>query len=145
MKKSISQCLAMILLPVQIVFCFCGCSRYTDEPVTPLCSVVTAITVTFENGPIHAQRHYTASDKMQLILNYLRLLQPYGSPDEDPETAQGSDFRIVLSYSDGCQKTYRQKGDRFMQNTEGIWKKIDPAKAAELSRIMGQTESDGTL
>ena len=82
---------------------------------------------------------------MQKILDYLRLINPYGTPDEDPETAVGSDFHIVLSYSDGYQKFYRQKSDRYLQNTDGRWQKIDPTKAEELARLVGQLESDAVL
>ena len=122
-----------------------GCNRHPGDSGLSDFRVVTAVTVYYDNGPINAQRHYTQDSKMQQILDYLRLINPYGAPDEDPETAAGSDFYIVLSYSDGFQKTYRQKGDRFLQGTDGLWKKIDPSKAAELSKIVGQLESDTAL
>ena len=60
---------------------------------------------------------------------------------EKPEETPGSDFYIVLSYSDGSQKLYRQHADRYMQK-DGVWKCIDPKKALELSRILGKMESD---
>ena len=75
-------------------------------------------------------------------MTYLRLLDPYGTPEENPEEAAGSDIHIILSYSDGFQKTYRQVGDRYMMEDGGKWQKIDPAKAEELGEILGQLESD---
>ena len=121
----------------------CGCSRLDPvSPSLPVCRVVTGIDISYENGPIRVRRSYTASEKMQQVLNYLRIIDPYGPPEEDPETATGSSFRITLSYSDGCEKVYLQKADRFMKTDGGEWKRIDPKRARELSRILGQTESD---
>ncbi len=120
-----------------------GCSRgNTVLSSAPECRVVTGICVQFESGPIRFERNYTASEKMQKILNYLRVIDPYGPPAEDPETAEGSSFRIELNYSDGCKKTYLQKGDRFMKEEGQTWKRIDPKRARELSRILGQMEGD---
>ena len=82
------------------------------------------------------------SSASQQILNYLRLIDPYGHPDEDPETSGGSSYHIILSYSDGCEKVYQQKSDRFLKEGSGPWKKIDPTEAEELGRLMGRMESD---
>ena len=106
------------------------------------CRAVTGIRITFDNGPFHVEREYATTEKMKLILNYLRGIDPFGTPDEDPETAAGSNFRIVLSYSDGCEKSYLQKSDRFLQVEGQKWERIDPQKARELSSILGRTESD---
>ncbi len=135
-----------LFITVILLLCFTtGCNRDPADSGLSNFRVVTAVTVFYDNGPINAQRHYTTDGKMQQILDYLRLINPYGTPEEDPETAVGSDFHIVLSYSDGHQKTYRQKGDRFLQGADGRWQKIDPTKAEELSRIVGLLESDSAL
>jgi len=123
------------------VFLLGGCSRL--ETLSPsVCRVVTGISVDFEHRGLRANRNYTAAEKMQQVLNYLRIIDPYGNPEEDPETAEGSSFRITLSYSDGHQKVYLQKSDRFMKTDNGNWKKIDPDRALELGRILGRLESD---
>ena len=144
MKTTMLKKCLLLTLAVLFLGLTTGCNRISSSDPTPL-RIVTAVTVIYENGPINTQRHYTTDSKMQQILDYLRLIKPYGAPEEDPETAVGSNFYIVLSYSDGFQKYYRQKGDRFLQDTDGRWKKIDPAKAEELSRIVGQLESDHAL
>ena len=124
-----------------VFFLLSGCSRL--ETLSPsVCRVVTGISVDFENRGLRASRNYTAAEKMQQVLNYLRIIDPYGNPEEDPETAEGSSFRITLSYSDGHRKVYLQKSDRFMKTDNGSWKKIDPDRALELGRILGQLESD---
>lgn len=106
------------------------------------CRVVTEVNVTFLNGSIQCQRKYIQTEKMQQILNYLRTASAYGVPAENPENAAGSDFYIVLSYSDGCRKYYRQKANRFLRDTDGIWKKLDPARAEKLGQLIGQMDSD---
>ena len=133
---------AWIIFMVCILLTGCRSSASQLSPV-PGCRVVTKVTVTYENGPIQASRCYTSSEKMQQILNYLRLIDPYGHPDEDPEAASGSTYHIILSYSDGCEKIYRQKSDRFLKEDGGPWKKIDPIEAEDLGKLMGQMESDG--
>ena len=122
-------------------FLLSGCSRL-EASAPSVCRVVTGITVDFENRGLRANRNYTAAKKMQQVLNYLRIIDPYGSPEEDPENVEGSSFRITLSYSDGHQKVYLQKSDRFMKTDNGNWKKIDPDRALELGRILGRLESD---
>ena len=118
-----------------------GCSRLETLPPS-VCRVVTGVSVDFENRGLRARRNYTAAEKMQQVLNYLRIIDPYGNPEEDPEAAGGSSFRITLTYSDGHQKVYLQKSDRFMKTDDGVWKKIDPDRAVELGRILGRMESD---
>ena len=133
----------ILLLILGLALLLSGCSKWTPSAVDkPLCRVVTGVSVTYENGTIHAQRQYTDADKMQAVLNYLRLIDPYGTPQEDPEQVDGSIFHITLSYSDGCQKTYLQKADRFMRVDGGKWQRINPELAAQLSEIVGQMTSD---
>ena len=119
-----------------------GCSRHSSgDSASPL-RVVTKIDISYENGPIHCRRHYHDSDKMTQVLNYLRLIDPYGTPPEDPDAATGSLFQIKLTYSDGSTKVYLQKADRYMRIDNGPWKTINPAKAEELSLLLGQLDSD---
>ena len=135
MKRSVAICLLICLL-------LSGCSRHDDIQPSPQCRVVTGVRVTFENEPFRLERYYTSSSKMRAVLNYLRWIDPYGKPEEDPERVSGSNFQIVLTYSDGCEKTYVQKADRFMHEDGQGWKRIDPTRARTLSQILGHMESD---
>ena len=121
---------------------FSGCVRRPQEEPGEF-RVVVGVTLQYENGPISAQRVYTSENKMQQVLDYLRLIDPYGTPQENPESAPGSNYRITLYFSDGSQTDYFQKSDRYMLRAGDSWKKIDPARAEELGRIMGQLPSDG--
>ena len=120
-----------------------GCSAHpSGESSDPQCRIVTKVTVTYEDSSTTAHMLYTNAQKMQSILNYLRLIDPYGTPQENPDYVEGSTFRIVLSYSDGCEKSYLQKADQFMKVDGGQWKRIDPERAAELGPLLGRMESD---
>ena len=141
MIKSVKRKYRISAMLFTLLLLFSGCGRQAATP-EPQCRVVTSVRVSFENGPIQAERCYTSSAKMRAVLNYLRWIAPYGTPEEDPETASGSSFHIVLTYSDGCEKTYLQKSDRFMQTDGGAWQTIDPKKAENLSQLLGQMESD---
>ena len=119
----------------------CGCQEPAGQNPTAL-RLVTEVSVYYQNGPLFAQRHYRHEEKMRQVLNYLRTLDAYGTPEEDPEGSTGSEFQIYLYYSDGTRKRYRQKSDRFWQVEDGPWRMIDPKKAAELSQLLSITESD---
>ena len=134
--------LSVIALLSLLCAAFSGCMHFVSKPEETPVRVVTHIDITYENGSIHTERHYRDASKMRHVLNYLRLIDPYGSPAVDPEIIKGSHFYIELGYSDGSSKVYRQKADRYMQIDGGEWKTIDPARAEELSLLLGQLESD---
>ena len=139
MKKS--KMLVALILLVSLILT--GCNRRQQAPAQ--CRVVTGIHVSFDDGPLHMERQYTLSSKVRAILNYLRWLDPYGLPEENPETVSGSSFRITLQYSDGCEKHYLQKADRFLLEDGKPWRRIDPARARALSEILGKMASDGGI
>ena len=124
---------------VLVLSLFSGCRQ---EKVNNRPTVVTGITVTYENGPISARRYYTSSPKMRAILNYLRWIDPFGPPEVDPETVGGSTFSIVLSYSNGQEKLYLQKADNYLLEEGFPWRKIDPNRAMTLGKMLGEMESD---
>ena len=135
---------AIFLICILGLFCsvFSGCMHFVTQKEEKPIRVVTQIDITFDNGAIHAQRHYQDAQKVRQILDYLRLIDPYGRPAINPELVYGSHFYIELSYSDGSKKVYRQKADRYMQIDGGEWKTINPNRAEELSLLLGQLASD---
>lgn len=134
----------VLILALFLIFIlpFSGCSSHSSDRVNKPLRVVTQVDISFQNGPIQARRHYSSSEKMSVILNYLRLVNPYGTPSEDPENADGSLFRIQLTYSDGSSKVYLQKSDRYMRIDDGPWKSVDPNRASGLSELLGKMQSD---
>ena len=142
MKRSIALIFVICIFPALVLG---GCMQRPPSGEQEEFRVVIGVTLRYENGPLNAQRVYTSENKMQRVLDYLRLIDPYGTPQEDPEAAPGSNYRITLYFSDGSQTDYFQKSDRYMLRAGDSWKKIDPARAEELGRIMGQLESDDGL
>lgn len=118
----------------------CGLSNAIQKPSAY--RVITEIYVDYQSGPLQEQWLFSTPEKMQLIVDYLRSIDPYGAPGEVPEETPGSDFQIKLLYSDGSLRHYHQHADRFMRIDDGPWKRIDPQKALELSQILGQLSSD---
>lgn len=140
MKLTKGLCLIFVI--VLLCSLVGGCMHFVIRTEPAPVRVVTYIDITYENGTIQTQRHYEDAGKMKQVLNYLRLIDPYGRPAVDPEIVGGSHFHIELAYSDGSSKVYRQKADRYMQIDGGDWKTIDPTRAEELSLLLGQMESD---
>lgn len=118
----------------------CGLPNALQKP--PAYRVITQIYVDYQGGPLQEQWLFSSPEKIQLIVDYLRGIDPYGAPSEVPEETPGGDFQIKLLYSDGSLRHYHQRADRFMRIDDGPWKRIDPQKALELSQILGQLSSD---
>ncbi len=133
MKKA-----AIVILMCTLLLAGCARESTRQEQFR----VVTQVDVAYENGPLQARRHYTQSVKMRPILNYLRWIDPYGLPEEDPEDLAGSSIRITLTYSDGSSKDYVQKGDQYLMEEGKAWRRINPQNAQTLARILGEMESD---
>ena len=120
-----------------------GCSFHSSNTASqPLCRIVTQITVIQQDDADSTQKLYTDGDKMQSILNYLRLIDPYGSPSVDPKTVEGNTVRIIVSHSDGFEQVYEQKADRFMTVNGGRWMCIDSEKAQALHALIDDMERD---
>lgn len=117
-----------------------GCTRQIPEPTAY--RVVSQIHIQYENDQLHRRWHLYSDEKMEAVLTRLRLLDPYGTPTEDPDTAPGSDIYIALIYSDGTRKLYLQRAARYLQIENGPWKCIDPDRALELCALLGVLTSD---
>lgn len=129
-------------IPLAVLFLLSGCCRILPSPKGSPYRVVTQIQVVYENGSLETQRQVFQEVKMRPILDYLRYLDPYGIPQEDPEQTDGSDCFITLHYSDGSQRIYRQRADRYIRIDDGPWTRIDQAKAMELKMLLWMIPSD---
>lgn len=125
-----------------LFFLLSSCCRILHNPKRTPYRVVAQIQVSYENGTIETQRQISQEAKMRPILDYLRYLDPYGRPHEDPEQIGGNDCRITLIYSDGTQRIYRQRADRYMRIDDGPWTRVDETKAMELKMLLWVIPSD---
>lgn len=119
-----------------------GCCRVPASGDPSPYRVITGVQVLYENGAMQTQKQFFAESSIRHILDYLRYIDPYGFPREDPEQVAGRDYHITLIYSDGSQLIYHQRADRFMRIDGGPWKRIDPQKALILSGLYGMMPSE---
>ncbi len=138
MRKNMS---IFILFLLAIAALLSGCNTRSKSP-QPAAKVVDSIQILFENGENRLTRQYTAPTKMRAILNYLRWIDPYGTPKENPDAIHDNTFRIVMYFTDGSEKTYVQKADRYMQVDGKAWQFIDAENARTLSQMVAKMESD---
>ncbi|MBE6958262.1 MAG: hypothetical protein E7447_03825 [Ruminococcaceae bacterium] len=108
-----------------------------DNPDSVPYRVVTQVDVVYENGAMQLHRQYFQEENIRPILDYLRFVDPYGTPRENPEQLNDRKYEITLTYSDGSQFRYQQRADRFLRIGDGPWKCIDPRRALYLSGIVG--------
>ena len=130
----------LCLLALLTAILLCGCSRLQMPSQQP--RIVTGVTVIYENEQIHFFRRYTSDDKIQNILSYLRLIEPKGTAQTNPETLPGGLYTITLLYADGSQQIYYQKNNSYLRENNGKWKMINEKKAEWLGQLIEQTESD---
>lgn len=133
--KSLSGCLLAMVFS-------CGCCPVMPKADSIPYRVVTRVDVFYENGTLVTQRQIFQEEKMRPILDYLRYLDPYGVPQEDPEALSGSDCFITLYYSDGSQCIYQQRADLYFRRDGGPWKRVDPTKAMELKMLLWMIPGD---
>lgn len=119
-----------------------GCCPILREKDRAPYRIITQVLVDYKNGALQTQQQFFQEDNIRQILGYLRYIDPYGTPKEDPEQADGRHFDITLVYSDGSQRLYQQRADRYIRIDGGPWKQIDPQKALILSGMLGMMPSD---
>lgn len=117
-------------------------SKHTPPALT---RVVTHIDIVSQQENVTVARHYNDQNKMKSVLLYLRLLRPLYTPEEDPDTINGDVYEITLHYSDGQEKTYRQKAHRYISMDRRPWQTVDPDHAAGLYKLMQHYPSDPPL
>lgn len=117
-----------------------GC-RHNDAQISPL-RLVTQIDVTCHYGQSLLTRRYTATDKMEQILLYLRLLNRGLTANTDPEQLDGIHYKIVLHYSNGKQRIYHQRADGYLSENFKPWLKIDPEQGKLLLHLLLEVPSD---
>ena len=132
----------IFVLFLPLLFLLTGCCRIFLSPDTVPYRVVTQVQIRYQNGKVQSQRQFFREENIRNILAYLRYIDPYGTPKEDPEQADGRIFDIYVIYSDGSQCLYEQRADQYMRINGGPWKKIDPQKALALSGLWGMMSSD---
>ena len=120
-----------LLFLLILVFFLSGCSA------KPQYKVVTQIEVSsYEN-----RFRYHTHPKMEKFLYYLRSLETWGPAELDQLAEQ--EFQIILSFSDGSTKIYRQRGSQCLAVNDGGWCKIDNERGSKLPLLLEAVPPDG--
>ncbi len=120
-----------------------GCNYHdTSENMGSSPRVVTQVDVVCQQEDTVLQRSYTHPEKMKTILMYLRLLEPLGKADTDPERIIGDAYEIRLHFSNGQQRIYRQRANRYVSKDSQPWYRVNPDHAGVLYSILQDMPSD---
>lgn len=118
-----------------------GCVQKEDETPAPL-QLVSHIEILYDYRQSQLQRHYTNTDKIDVVLHYLHKLSPYGLASEDPEYLQGDSCKITVHLSDGSQHIYRLRGSRYLSVDFHQWQNVDYNKGSVLFHLFHHLPSD---
>lgn len=130
-------------LLILVLFIFSGCSRiHTPDETSPDLRMVTRVDVACTRDGETIRRSYTAPEKLEAMLLYLRLLDPQGRADTNPEELVGTASEITLHFSNGQNRVYRQRGDRFLSKDAEPWQNIDREHAEKLYPLLLLMDSD---
>ena len=124
-------CVAVISLML------CGCAGgkpHTDH------RVVTGVQVRYQQQDRVMERTYSKSASIRSILNYLRILDPFGpvKPVGNADTF----CRITLQYSQGPDRIYLQQGQQYLRQDDGDWQAINSSRASLLYGLLLLLPSD---
>ncbi len=126
------------------VFLWCGllggCAVRNIKPGA--LRVVTQVSVTAAHNNEIMRKVFTDSEKMEAVLNYLRLLDPYLPSKYEADTFRSDAYEIIVHYSDGDQTTYHQIYHDYLKKDTGAWLRIDPAQASKLLPLLESMSTD---
>ena len=140
MKVDFFKKICICILPL-LVF-LTGCCRILWQTDTAPYRIVTQVHIVYQNESMETSRDFFQEESIRHILDYLRYIDPYGIPKEDPEQVQSRIFQITLIYSDGSRRIYEQRADQYLRINGGDWKRIDPQKALYLSGLLAMMVND---
>lgn len=143
MKFDFFKKLCIGILPLLVLLT--GCCRILWRKEAAPYRIVTRVRIVYHNESMEASRDFYLEENIRQILDYLRYIDPYGVPQEDPESVTGRIFYITLIYTDGSERIYEQRADQYLRINGGDWKRIDSHKALYLSGLLAMMASDFPL
>lgn len=126
LRKMIAIALTMVMLGM-----CSGCLRKKAGV-----RVVDQISVQWVEDGVDVCRVHEDPEKMHLILNKVRTLGQRFSTDVDPETLETPAVTMSLLYSDGSQRMYQIKPDRYVRIGQASWQQADPKRVTALRLLL---------
>lgn len=127
-----------ILLICLVFLTLTACTRRSETPLR----VVTRVDVVCDRGYQVWRRQYKSPEKMEMVLDYLRLQDSLGTVQTDPERLQGDTMQIEVWLSDGTSRIYYQKSQQYLSKQLHAWVAIDSQRAAQFSELLRRTPAD---
>lgn len=138
-----NKCKKCLLVLSLIMFIVSGCSQnHTQNPNESVPRFVTRIDVICHRENTTTLRHYTTQEKIEPVLICLRLLEPKGKADRDPERLIGDTYRIVLYLSNGGRSIYHLQADRYLSRDHHPWERVNEKQAQKLYPLLMRMASD---
>ena len=134
-----NRCKKYLLALCLIVFIVSGCSQIHTQTAP---SFVARIDVICHRENVTTLRHYTTQEKIEPVLICLRLLNPRGKADVDPERLIGDTYRIVLYRSDGSRCVYHLQADRYLSRDHRPWERVNEKQAQKFYPLLMKMPSD---
>ena len=94
-----------------------------EAPITS--PIITQVDVALTTEGQTLKYSYQSDEDMEIVLNYLRYLDPHKKTSIDPDTFLANHWEIVVWYADGNSTVYRQVHREYLQKDGGIWRQID--------------------
>lgn len=111
------------------------------EPIRPL-RVVTQVRIDGYHGQQQVCRCYTQPEKIEAVLNYLRMQENKGMAQIDPERIVGDAYTVDVCLSDGQHHIYYQRADRYLSRDYHPWQRIDEEQAQIFYELLQENSSD---
>ena len=99
-------------------------------------AVVDQITVSYQENGAQITKNYTSQHKMRLVLDQFRLLGQKYTPHMDPDTLRTTVFEVRLMFSNGSQRLYHTRSDRYIRTDNGPWQQTDPVRLQKLNDLL---------
>ena len=136
-KGAVDMKWKILFLWISVLVSFSGCHQVeTPKPTRPLCTYITQIDVFYQQSGNDIHLQFTDDKRIEPVLHYLRLLKNYGDADNEPALSDVTEYRLILTASDGTQQLFRQKGAACLSWDDAAWQVLDPRQAQLLAPLL---------
>ena len=120
-----------LVLAAGILGSCCGCMRKKVG-----IRLVEKVCVQWEEDGQTVCREHENPETIQLILNQVRTLGQRFSSQTNPDTLNTPTVTVKLLFSDGSEKQYQLKSDRYVRVGQAPWQQVNPQKVASLQLLL---------
>ena len=131
--------IAAVLL---LAFLLAGCSAKKPAAQKQRNLTVVRVEVRGRHENEAVRRNYESQEKMNAVLNYLRLLKVRGRIKKTPVQTTYDAYDIYLHYAGGGKSCWRIRQDRYYCQNTAPWQLLAPQQAGKLFPLLFAMPSD---